>query len=511
MEIDKEIIEEVFINPTKSYWLDSTPKTNYPSLEEDIKVDVAIIGGGMVGLSCGYMIKKAGLKVAVLEGDHILQGTTGHTTAKITSQHHLIYAKIKNQMGVELAQQYGAANEAAIRTIEAIIREHNIDCDFEPQPAYLYTQQDQYVQQIHNEIDAASEAGIKASYVESIPFPSIPIKGGMRFDGQAQFHPREYLLPLAATIPGDGSHVFEGSRVVDIDGENPYVISTDQGKRVTAEKIIIASHYPCYNKAGLYMARIYQERSYVVAIKAKDQFPGGMYITAENPTRSLRAQGSKQGELIFVGGESHKTGQGGDTQGHYGTLLQFAGDHFQVEGIPYRWSAQDCMTLDGIPYIGQFTTKTPNMFVATGFAKWGMTNSTVAGMLLRDLIITGKNPWQDVYCPSREMNTSSAKNFIVENFDVAKQFIDGKTSPLPLEEEIKKGEGKIIEKNGQRTGAYRDEAGHLHSSRLRTPLEFSGKIVGLSLSWFSILVSGRNYRRTYREAIGATRTSGTLV
>ncbi|MCR6544396.1 FAD-dependent oxidoreductase [Dehalobacterium formicoaceticum] len=462
MEIDRKMIEETFIKPPQSFWLDSTPTTNYPSLEEDIKVDAAIIGGGMAGISCAYFLKKEGLKVAVLEGDHVLTGTTGHTTAKITSQHHLIYAKIKNQMGKELARQYGEANETATRMIETIIREHHIDCDFVPQPAFIYTQQDQYVEQIQDEVDAASGIGIEASYVEDIPFPSIPIKAGIRFDGQAQFHPRKYLLPLAESIPGGGSHIFEQSRVVDIDGGKPYVIITDQGKRVTAEKLIIASHYPCYNKAGLYMTRIYQDRSYVIAIKSLDQFPGGMYISAEDPARSLRAQRTDLGELILVGGESHKTGQGVDTQGHYGALIQFAGDHFQVEGIPYRWSAQDCMTLDGIPYIGQFTSKTPNMYLATGFAKWGMTNSTVAAMLLRDLIITGKSPWQDVYHPSRGTITSSAKNFIVENFDVAKHFIGGKTAPLPQDVEIEAGEGKIIEKNGQRTGAYRDEEGVLH-------------------------------------------------
>jgi len=461
MQIDASVRKQFFSKPPQPYWLASTPKTNYPSLREDAKVDVAIIGGGMAGISCGFFLKQEGVKVAIIEADHILQGTTGHTTAKITSQHNIIYSKIKKQMGYELAQQYADANESAIGVIKKIADENRIDCDYTPQAAYVYTQQDQYVQQIQDEVEAASGLGIKASYVEEIPFP-LAIKAGIRFENQAQFHPRKYLLALAEKIPGEGSHIFEQSRVVDIDGEKPYVIITYEGKKVTAEKLIIASHYPCYNKAGLYTARIYPERSYVVAIRAKEKYPGGMYITAEDPGRSLRSQASEGGELIFVGGEHHKTGQGVDTREHYEALVKFAGEIFHVEDIPYRWSTQDCMTVDGVPYIGQFSAKTPHMYLATGFAKWGMTNSTVSAILLRDLIIKGESPWQDVYNPSRGTIAASAKNFLVENLNVAKELIEGKITPVPEEGEIKPGEGKVIMVDGQRTGAYRDEKGTLH-------------------------------------------------
>lgn len=476
MQIDHSIRQEFFSKPPQPYWMASTPQTNYPSLKEDVKVDAAIIGGGMTGISCGYFLKKEGLRVAVIEADRILQGTTGHTTAKITSQHNIIYSKIKKQMGEELAKQYADANETAIRIIKKIADENGIDCDYIPQDAYVYTEQDQYVQQIHDEIDAASGLGIKASYVAEIPFP-ITIKAGMRFEGQAQFHPRKYLLDLAKKIPGDNSYIFEQSRVIDIDGENPYIVISHEGKKVTAEKLIIASHYPCYNKAGLYVTRIYPDWSYVVAIRAKEKYPGGMYITAEDPGRSLRSQNSDQGELIFVGGEHHKTGQGVDTREHYQALLQFAGEIFHVEDTPYHWSTQDCMTVDGVPYIGHFTSKTPHMYLATGFAKWGMTNSTVSAMLLRDLIIDGRSPWQDVYNPSRETIAASAKNFIVENLNVAKELIEGKIASLPQDVEIKPGEGKIIEANGQRTGAYRDEKGVLHL------VDTTCTHLGCELSW----------------------------
>lgn len=461
MKVNEKFDSQYFSKPPQSYWMASTSQTNYPSLKEDINVDVAVIGGGITGISCAYLLKKEGLKIAVIEADHIAQGTTGHTTAKITSQHNLIYYKIKNQMGKELAKQYADANESAIRMIEKIANENHIDCDFTPQSAYVYTQKEKYVQQIHDEVNTAQELGIKASYVENVPFP-FSIKAAVCFENQALFHPRKYLLALANDLANDGCSIFEQTRVVDIDEGSNYVITTNLGKKVTAEKLIIASHYPCYNKSGLYFARIYPDRSYVVAIKAKKKYPGGMYITAEEPGRSLRYQNSKDGELILVSGEHHKPGQGVDTIKHYEALIKFAHETFEVEDIPYRWSTQDCSTLDGVPYVGHFTSKTPNMYIATGFAKWGMTNSTASAMIIKDLIVHGKSPWQDVYNPSRQTVVASAKNFVVENLNVAEQLVKGKLSSLPKDTEISPGEGKIIEVNGQKTGAYRDEQGTLH-------------------------------------------------
>ncbi|MDF2593515.1 MAG: dependent oxidoreductase [Clostridia bacterium] len=450
-----------FINPPQSYWMASTPTTDYPKLTEDIKVDVAIVGGGMSGISCAYMLAKEGVKVAILEADRILQGTTGHTTAKITSQHGLIYNKIKNKMSMEFAKQYADANESAIRLIEKIQNELHIDCDFIQQPSYVFTRQDQYIQEIKDEVEAASKLGIKASYIEEIPF-DIPIKAAVRFENQAQFHPRKYLLTLAQEIIKNEGSIYEQTRAIDIEENGAYVITTKDGKNITAEKVIIASHYPFYNKHGMYFARIYIERSYVLAVKAKEKYPGGMYITAEDPAKSLRSQTSDDGELIILGGEHHKTGQGKDTTNHYEALVAFAKDHFTVEDIPYRWSTQDCMTLDDVPYIGHYTADTPNLYIATGYGKWGMTNSTVSAMILSDLIVRGRSPYQDVYNPSRKTIAASAKEFIKENVNVAKELIKGKFSPLPDDFEIKPGEGKVINGNGERMGAFRDEQGVLH-------------------------------------------------
>ena len=470
--------ENDFQKPPQSYWMASTCQSDYPTLDEDIKVDIAIVGGGIVGITTAYMLSKQGINAVILEADHILQGTTGHTTAKITSQHELIYNKIINQMSEEYGKQYADANETAIRTIEKIICENNIECDFFPQSAYAFTQDDKYVNKISDEVKAASSLGINATYVEEIPF-SIPIKAAVRFDNQAQFHPLKFLLPLAQILKDRGIQIFEQSRVVDIEENGNYTLYTKQGKKVIAEKVIIASHYPFYNKHGLYFGRIYVERSYALAIKAKEKYPGGMYISVEEPARSLRSQITEQGELIIVGGDHHKTGQGEDTILHYKALQDFANTVFSVEDLPYRWSTQDCMTLDNVPYVGHFTSKTPNLYIATGFGKWGMTNSIASAMILTDLIIKGDSPWKDVYNPSRQTITASAKNFVVENLNVAKELIGGKISPTPSNVDLKPGEGKVIELHGQKAGAYRDEQGTLHI------VDATCTHMGCELSWNS--------------------------
>lgn len=453
--------DSFFAKPPQSYWIATTAKDCYPQLQEDLTIDVAIIGGGIAGILTAYYLNKSGVKTAVLEANEILQGTTGHTTAKITSQHNLIYHKIRTQISEELAKQYAEANETAIHTYESIIKENKIDCDLVSQSAYVYTMLDHYIEPIRKEAEAASSLNIKATFLEKTPLP-FPVKAAVRFENQAQFHPEKFLLFITKEYTDNGGIIYEHTRVVDIAENGNFTLSTLQGKKVFAEKVIIASHYPCYNKNGLYFARIYPERSYALAIQAKEHYPGGMYITAEEPGRSLRSQMSEHGELIIVGGEHHKTGQGPDTSTHYQELLSFAKNNFTVENIPYRWSTQDCMTLDGLPYVGHFTSDTPNLYIATGFGKWGMTNSMVSAMILTNLIVEGQSRWEDVYNPSRHTIAASTKNFVVENLNVAAKIIEGKFEPLPEELELNPGEATVYESNGQRTGAYKDDQGNLH-------------------------------------------------
>ena len=444
-----------FLKVSESYWIASTPQTSYPSLDDDITVDIAIVGGGIVGITSAYLLMEKGFKVAIIEADRIVQGTTGHTTAKITSQHGLFYGRLKKQLGEQKAKQYAQANESAIQEVMRIIQQESIDCDFTSQMAYIYTQSDEYLSQIKDEVYIAASLGIKASFLSEIPLP-ISIKGAMCFEDQAQFHPRKYLLSLADKVVAKGSYIFEKTRAVDIIQGNPCAVITSSGKKIISPKIIIASHYPFYEDHGLYFSRIYPERSYILAVDAKEKFPGGMYITAEDPTRSLRGQNYGDKELILVGGEHHKTGQGEDTIKHYLKLKEFAEQLFQVEDIPYYWSTQDYTTMDEVPYIGYLTSDTPNLLVATGFYKWGMTNGTVAAMMFKDILTHGNSPWEDVYNPSRFTPVASAKNFIKENINVAGEFITGKISPVSHNIDVQIGEGKIVNIDGERVGAYKD-------------------------------------------------------
>lgn len=450
---------------SESYWIASTGTTNYPVLNEDLNMDIAIIGGGMVGITAGFLLKQEGYKVAVIDAGKIIHGTSGHTTAKITSQHGLIYDKIYNQMSPEKAKQYAEANEYAIDFIANLVKDKNIECDFLRKPAYIYTESEEYINKIQKEVEIASSLGITATYEENIPLP-FKIKSAMKFENQAQFHPRKYLLALSKELPNNGSYIFENTRVVDIDkseeANERIVIKTENGRKIYAAKVIIASHFPCYDGKGLYFTRMYQEKSYVLAVKIKEKFSDGMFISAEDPGRSLRSQIDNHEEILLIGGEHHKTGHDNDTLKHYNNLLKFATANYNVENVLYRWSTQDCMTMDGVPYIGHLTSKTNNIYVATGFQKWGMTSSTVSALIIRDLIVKGESPWYDVYNPSRTTIGASAGEFIAQNADVAVNFISGKLQTLPNNVEIQNNEAKIIDVEGKRAGAYRDNDGKLH-------------------------------------------------
>lgn len=460
----------------KSYWIQSTKETDYPSLNEDIKVDVAIIGGGIVGITAAYFLKKKGAKVAIIEASRIVQGTTGFTTAKITSQHNLIYDNIINSMGMDFAKQYAHANESSIGFIENMANELDIDCDFKRLPAYVYTRKDEYIKKIQEETKVALDLGIKARCIDKLPF-NLDIKSAIVFENQAQFHPRKYLLPIAKMIPGDGSHIFENTTVTDIEKGNLVTLITKGVKKVIASKVIIASQYPCYDGMGLYLTRLRPERSYVIATTIKEKFPEGMFISAEKPGRSLRSQYDGENQLILIGGEGHKTAHGDNFNEHYHNLKDFAESTFNVKNVLYRWSTQDYITLDNIPYVGNLTFGSENIYVATGFGKWGMTNGTAAARLLTDKVLGEKNPFEEVFNPSRPFTATAYKQLFTENFDVAKELIIGKIKSGENQINIQSGEGKIVELDGGKYGAYKDDNGILHI------VDITCTHVGCELKW----------------------------
>ncbi len=386
----------------QSYWIASTEDTNYPALNKNITVDIAIVGAGIVGIATAYQLLNSGMSIALFDGDRIAQATTGHTTAKVTSQHGLIYAQLISRFGRELAQQYATANEFVIKELKTIADQNNIDCDYTSLPAFVFTQDQNYVQQIKDEVEAAKSLGISASFVEQIPF-SMQIKAGIRFDNQAQFHPRKFLLPIADFVHKEGGQIYEQSKIVKMvqkpDGK--YLLNTSEGYAVTANRVIIATNNPFYDEQNKFTSRISQLKTYAVLIKAQEKFPDGVFINAEQPNRSMRAINNGSEELILVVGDSQNVDNNSDASIHYQALIDFAKGLFTVEDVVFSWYTQDSMTADGLPYVGQFAPETPNLYIATGFGKWGVTNGIVASSLLRSLIVNNFSPWETVYNPSR--------------------------------------------------------------------------------------------------------------
>jgi len=470
-----------FTAPPQSYWMASVDFPEYEQLAGNLETDVAIVGGGIAGITSAFLLKQSGFKVVLLEATRILHGTTGHTTAKVTAQHDIIYSTIKGKMDQESAEQYAKANQAAIEAIDTIIQQNNIECDFSWQPAYVYTQDENYILQIQEEYETALSLGFSAAFMEEIPLP-FKVKAALRFDNQAQFHPLKYLHALAGMIPGNGSYLFENTKAIDIHTQSGsgYAISTDTGYYIKAPNIIVATHYPFYDGNGMYFARIYPDRSYAIGVTISDSYPGGMYITAEDPGRSWRSHPMDKGEeLIIIGGEHHKTGQGADTRIHYQNLLDTANNTFQVKEVLYRWSTQDYTTMDQVPYIGPLNSKDPGIYIATGFRKWGMTNGTAAAMILRDYILGKENDWAPVFLPSRIKLGASAGKFVTENVNVAKHLIKGKLTAAEEKIELQPGEAKVLEIDGKKSGAFRDMQGQLHI------VDTTCTHMGCELSWNS--------------------------
>ena len=471
----------MFINDiltSKSYWIDSTNETNYKALEKDIKVDIAIIGGGITGITTALLLKNEGFKVALIEADKIAQATTGHTTAYVTSQHDIIYSNLISSMGIEKAKQYADANEGAIDFIENMVKKYNIDCDFCRLPAYIYTTDENYIDTIKAEVEAAKSVGIKAKYVENLDLP-FSIKGALCFENQAQFHPRKYLLKIAENIYGNDCEIYENTRAVDIEHDDVYTVITDTGFKVIAPIVILASHFPFYDGLGLYFTRLRPQRSYVITAKIKDELPKGTFVDAGESGWYFRSQNYKDSKMLIIGGEDHKTAHGGDMMEHYVKLKEYAEKNFSVEEFLYRWSTQDYITIDGVPYVGNLTSSSENIYVATGYGEWGMTNGTAAANILRDIIVKNESPYQEVYNPSRNISTAGIKNFAKENFDVTKQLIKGKLQVGQYNIKLKNDEGKIVEIDGERYGAYRDKNGELHI------VDITCTHIGCELKWNS--------------------------
>ncbi len=450
-------------NPSsESYWMADTSPPTFEELNENVDTDVGIVGGGITGITTAYLLAKKGYKVAIIDAEQILTGTTGHTTAKITAQHDLIYDEFINHLGEDQAKQYYHANQEALDFVKQKVKQSKIDCEFTEEDAYIYATSDKKARAIEKEAQAYETLGIDGQYVEKLPI-DFSIQAGIVMKNQAQFHPLKYLTHLVKELKNMGAQIFENTTAVDvIEGSEPKIV-TKYGYQVTCKHLVTSSHFPFYDGRGLYFSRMYAERSYIVGGELNGTYPGGMYLSADDPKRSVRTTKMNGKDLLLIGGESHKTGQGGSSLHHFQNLKDFGKENFGIESYPYNWGAQDLTTLDKVPYVGALTSRHSNIFVATGYRKWGMTNGTAAALLISDLIQGKDNPYQDLYSPTRFYADPSIKTFLSQNANVAAKFVSGKLSKgTKRPEDLRRGEGDNVTYQNQNAGGYKDKNGQVH-------------------------------------------------
>ena len=365
----------------ESIWHESLRLPQFPQLKGEVSTDVLIIGGGMAGLLCAFRLKQAGIDCLVAEGKRVASGVTGDTTAKITAQHGLIYSRIAKQFGLEAAGLYLRANEEALSQYQALCA--RIPCDFETQSHTVYSRQG--VQTLEEELAVLSRLRFPAELVSGLPLP-FPTAGGIRFPNQGQFHPLKFLNGIL-----EGLTVYENTPILSLAKSGAV---TPQGV-IHAGAIVVATHFPFLNRHGSYFLKLYQQRSYVLALE-NTPIPAGMYLDARDNGLSFRSWG----DTLLLGGGGHRTGKAG---GGWAELEAFAQAHYPGARIVGRWATQDCMSLDGMPYIGHYSAATPNLYVATGFNKWGMTTAMAAANLLADEICGRENPCAALFSPSRNI------------------------------------------------------------------------------------------------------------
>lgn len=446
----------------RSFWLESTLPTSYPTLSQDVSVDVAIVGGGLVGITAAKLLKQAGKTVAVIEAGYIASGVSGHTTAKLSALHQLIYADLLEQIGPEKAQLYAESNQAAVEKVAALVEAENISCDFSRQDVYTFARTVDNLNKIENEIKAANRIGLPAEYVSKVDLP-FDIAGAIKLPNQAQFHPRKYILHLAGTLPGDGSYVFEQTRVITVKGEKPCRVITNQDATVTAQDVIVATNLPILDQ-GLFFAKTYPKRSYLVgAYTEAGQALDGMFIGVGEKYRSIRTTPTDDGKtLLIMGGEGHKVGSADDTPERYQRLANDLKADFGIDTIDYYWSTQDMVSFDKLPYIGRLTPMSNHTYVATGFSLWGMSKSTLAAMILSDTILGKPNPWAELYEAIRP-TPFVTETSIKQNLDVGSRWVGDRLKGLfDSGEDLQPGEGRLVTDKGEKVAAYRDKAGQLH-------------------------------------------------
>ncbi|MCL2034200.1 MAG: FAD-dependent oxidoreductase [Oscillospiraceae bacterium] len=450
----------------KSFWqLEDMPR--FKPLQGDTQADAVIVGAGMSGLLCAYLLYRKGFEdIVIIDAAEVLSGVTAYTTAKITSQHGLIYSRLMKGFGEDMAAQYLGANEKAVGLFSEIISREKIDCDFTVCNAWVYATSGHEVQPIEDEVAAAKRLGMNAELSRKTELP-FTVEAAVAFPGQAHFHPLKFARHICGLLTENGCKIYTETKAT---GLKEGVVQTDRGN-IRAKHVISCSRYPFIDKALLIFTKIYQDRSYVLALQNAGTIRD-MYLDCKKGGLSFRPQG----DALILGAYDHKTGHD-DKNLHFDGLIKKAGEYYPGGQIVCMWSAQDCMTHDKIPYIGRLESHKENVYIATGFNKWGMSGSMAAADVISDLIVKGESEYQDVFSLKRKDLGLQSKSFIKESVDIAGNFLTHLTAADKSLQDLKDGEGGIVQINQKRVGVYKDGDGRIF------PVKPMCTHMGCALKW----------------------------
>ncbi|MFF5987132.1 FAD-dependent oxidoreductase [Prauserella flavalba] len=482
----------------RSLWIDSAPAPARADRGLPTEADVVVIGAGIAGLTTAYLLAREGRSVLVLEAKELAAGVSGHTTAKLSAQHALKYAGLERAKGREAAMRYAETQHAAVDWIAKTSTELGIDCDFARRDSFVYTTDEDRLDELKAEADAAARAGLPASFTDDIGL-DVPAVGAVRFTGQAQFHPRRWLLGLADEIERLGGRIAQHTPAQAVTEWPTLSVRTPRG-RVRTDHVVVTTHYPILDR-GLFFARLDPVRDLVVAGPVPvERMPAGMYLDAVTH-HSVRGYDSATEPIAVVGGEHYRTGENLDVEGRYRELATWARDLLGLR-ITHRWSAHDMSTPDSVPYVGRYHPLTARVWVATGFGQWGMTGGTAAGQLLRDLILDDENPAAPLYDPNRA-HLRSAPEVVKDNVAVARHLVGDHVRALrtPAElDQLPAGEATVTRVGAKMTAAYRAPDGELHA-------------VSARCTHLGCLVTFNNAEQTWDCACHGSRfgTDGTVI
>ncbi|HUR62462.1 MAG TPA: FAD-dependent oxidoreductase [Candidatus Thermoplasmatota archaeon] len=444
----------------ESLWIATAPGTRHPPLSGTVEADVAVVGAGIVGVTAAYLLKKAGKTVALLDRQRLLSSVTGKTTAKVTSQHGVAYQKLVKRFGEEDITRHAWANEDAIRFVEKTANDLGIDCHWKRAPNYVYTTDQKHLEDLRKEADLSLKLGLPASFTADTDLP-FPVKGAVRFDQQAHFHPREFLLGLVDRIKGNGSHVHEDSPVTAIEDGEPCKVTTPGGT-VNARSVIVATHIPILDKLG-YTVRMVPKREYGIACPVGRSDIKGMYVSMDDPRRSVRPFDGPDGPMLVFVGETHPEGERAG-EDHVGRLASFARESFGAGEPSHHWSSQDSYPLDDLPLVGTHGARSKNTWAATGFRAWGMTQGIVSARLLADRVLGNDNPLADLYDPfhaKRIVKELVTPKLVEGGVTAVRQLVVERLKPQ-AKGELVPGMGRVESRGLHKVAVYKDRDGREH-------------------------------------------------